>query len=223
MSIPAHKSLLIRTVLTKSQSESDLLPPRHFIVRSKLRQGEPEIAINHSHFETPEEYFSQTRMWAQTLPKKWVEKIFNKESEQDRVWEDNPNYVLVPDKGWTGYQAEDLHLLAIFKRQDLLSIRDLKDSDCQLLQTCHDQACKMIKDKHQLEMNQLKIYFHYYPSTWQLHIHFVNMVHRSNSSIEQAHNFSYVIQNLSLGVSYYQKVTLQTKINPSATPTVMSV
>lgn len=125
------------------------------------------------------------------------------------------DYVLVPDKGWTDQKADDLHLLAIFKRDDLLSIRDLKDSDAKLLQSASQLACTMIKDRYGLGVDQLKIYFHYYPSTWQLHIHFVNLSHRSNSSIEQAHNFHYVVQNLELGVNYYSRVVLQTKYDPS--------
>jgi hypothetical protein len=209
------KGMMPKSVLAKSHSESNLLPPRHFIRRVHLDKPEGEAPAQDSHLESPSEYFTQTRQWAQTQSKKWVDRIFQKEAEQDRVWADTADFVLVADKGWTSQKADDLHLLAIFKRDDLLSIRDLKDGDAELLKSASQLGCKMIKEKYGLGVDQLKMYFHYYPSTWQLHIHFVNLSYRSNSSIEQAHNFHYVVQNLELGISYYSRVVLQTKYNPS--------
>ena len=55
----------------------------------------------------------------------------------------------------------------------------------------------------------MKIYIHYNPSTYHLHIHFVNnLFHNISSSVEYSHELNNVIFNLELDSDYYKKIVL---------------
>lgn len=57
------------------------------------------------------------------------------------------------------------------------------------------------------------MFFHYTPSTFQLHIHFTNINNNSiNSSVEYSHELGQVIFNLELDSDYYKKINLIKRI-----------
>lgn len=56
---------------------------------------------------------------------------------------------------------------------------------------------------------QLRVYLHYQPSYYHLHVHFTALSYDApGSSVERAHLLSDVIDNLELDSSYYRKRTL---------------
>ena len=55
------------------------------------------------------------------------------------------------------------------------------------------------------------MFFHYDPSTYQLHIHFANIAENNGSSVEYSHDLDIVIFNLSLDSDYYKKVLLNVR------------
>ena len=70
-------------------------------------------------------------------------------------------------------------------------------------------TCKIIKEKYKLDMDDLKIYFHCHPSTYHLHIHFVNIFNNdANSSVENAQELDNVIFNLFICTDYYKKIII---------------
>jgi len=62
---------------------------------------------------------------------------------------------------------------------------------------------KIIKDKY--DIKNLVIYFHYRPSVWQLHMHFMNVEtdNKESFSLPRAHLVSSVINNLKNDSNYY--------------------
>lgn len=56
---------------------------------------------------------------------------------------------------------------------------------------------------------QLRVYLHYQPSYYHLHVHFTALSYDApGCSVERAHLLSDVIQNVELDAQYYQKRTL---------------
>jgi len=139
----------------------------------------------------------------------WVFDIFNGKREQNRIIYQDSDFVLIPDIKWDGRNIIDLHILAFFKDPKLQSIRDLTSEDIKLLDRVMKISLENIKRRYNLTEDQLKIYFHYKPSVWQLHLHFDNLFHKTGaSSVERAHSIYSVLENLKLDSDYYKKVKL---------------
>ena len=72
--------------------------------------------------------------------------------------------------------------------------------------TCFQAA---IKSKYGLGKESLRIYLHYQPSYYHLHVHFTNLKYEApGSKVERAHLLTDVINNISLKSDYYQKSSL---------------
>jgi len=66
-----------------------------------------------------------------------------------------------------------------------------------------------IYSKFNLNLSDLKIYFHYEPYVYHLHLHFANVKFIDvNSSVEYSHEINNVIHNLSLDDEYYKNIIL---------------
>ncbi len=66
-----------------------------------------------------------------------------------------------------------------------------------------------IKEKFQVPRSKLRIYLHYQPSYYHLHVHFTHLKYDApGSGVERAHLLSDVITNLETDAAFYQKKTL---------------
>lgn len=66
-----------------------------------------------------------------------------------------------------------------------------------------------IATRYGLDRSQLRVYLHYQPSFYHLHVHFTYLKHEAPGiTAERSHILSNVISNLELFPDYYQKVTL---------------
>jgi m7GpppX diphosphatase len=64
-----------------------------------------------------------------------------------------------------------------------------------------------------LEQGDIKMYFHYEPSTYHLHIHFVNASScHLHSSVEYSHELNNVIFNLKMIPDYYKIALLNIRV-----------
>lgn len=149
---------------------------------------------------------------------------------------------MIPDLKWDG-SLETLYLLAIPTLRGIKSIRDLDDSHLPLLRNIRDEGTKAIFNKYKgLPESQLRIYLHYQPSFYHLHVHFTYLkydapgkfdsrfdshfvfinfviVYHFISGIftEKAHLLSTVINNIELLPDYYSKATLSFVVKESET------
>lgn len=102
-----------------------------------------------------------------------------------------------------------MYLSAIVRRRDLKSLRDLTGDHLPLLRNIYDKGTKAIADTYGLPATQLRIYFHYQPSFYHLHVHFTYLKYDAPGIFcEKSHLLLSVINNLELMSDYYQKATL---------------
>jgi m7GpppX diphosphatase len=142
----------------------------------------------------------------------WVYNILSHQSESERIVFEDPDpdtgFILLPDLKWNG-ELDTLYLLAIVHKRGIRSLRDLSAKHLPLLKNIHKKGIESIKSKYGLDGSQLRIYLHYQPSFYHLHVHFTYIKHEAPGILaERAHLLSNVISNIELLPDYYQKVTL---------------
>lgn len=150
----------------------------------------------------------------------WVYNVLEHRKEVERIAYEDPckenGFVLLPDLKWDGKTAETLYLLAIVHRHSLRSIRELDESHLPLLRNIRDKGIAAISEKYGVHRSQLRIYFHYQPSFYHLHIHFTYLKHDAPGIFcEKSHLLDTVIGNIELMPDYYQKATLSFTVKES--------
>ncbi|XP_030077395.1 m7GpppX diphosphatase [Microcaecilia unicolor] len=165
--------------------------------------------------ETGEDYRNITLPFLQTqsFSIQWVYNILEKKAEADRIIYENSDptngFILIPDFKWDQKQKDDLYLIAICQRHGLKSLRDLTAEQLPLLRNILQEGQEAILKRYGLSGNKLRVYVHYQPSYYHLHVHFTALgFDAAGTAVERAHLLSDVIANLELDPLYYQKRTL---------------
>jgi len=165
--------------------------------------------------ETAELYNTVTKPYVESQPTsiKWVDNILNHVTEQERiVYEDSDEdtgFILLPDLKWDGKTMENLYLVAIIKKHGIKSIRDLNADHIPLLKNIQAKSLKAISDTYGVDAHSLKVYFHYQPSYYHLHVHFTHLQFDGpGASVLGAHLLRTVIENIELSSDYYKNSTL---------------
>ena len=140
---------------------------------------------------------------------KWIYNIIDGVSETGSVLYRDQLCIIMPTYTWNG-DVNKLHMLCIATDRSLRSIRDLRTEHIDMLKHMKQMTLQIVKTRYNLNDDELKIFFHYVPSTYQLHIHFVNInFTESMSSVEYSHDIDNVIFNLQLDSDYYKKIVLK--------------
>ncbi|KAM7138089.1 m7GpppX diphosphatase [Macrochelys suwanniensis] len=165
--------------------------------------------------ETGEDYknIALPFIQSQSFSIQWVYNILEKKAEADRIIHENPDssngFVLIPDFKWNQKQLDDLYLIAICHRRGIKSLRDLTAEHLPLLRNILQEGKDAILKRFGVAGSQLRVYLHYQPSYFHLHVHFTALSYDApGCSVERAHLLSDVIDNLELDPQYYQKRTL---------------
>ena len=97
--------------------------------------------------------------------------------------------------------------------KSLRCIRSLDASHICLLEHMKQVTLQVIREKFDLNEEYIRMYFHYEPSTYHLHIHFVNIAsNEGHSSVEYSHELNSVIFNLGLMSDYYKVAKLNIRV-----------
>ncbi|KAK1123795.1 hypothetical protein K0M31_008486 [Melipona bicolor] len=141
----------------------------------------------------------------------WVHNILEHKAEQDKVvYENNDKktgFILVNDLKWDG-QPNTLKLIAL-PFQKIRCIRELNESHLSLLKNIKEAGTAVIARKFNVLASQLRIYLHYQPSYYYLHVHFAYLMFETPGIyVEKAHLLSTVIRNIELMSDYYTKAVL---------------
>ncbi|XP_066565721.1 m7GpppX diphosphatase [Amia ocellicauda] len=178
-------------------------------VKKYLRQ---EMFLIH---ETGEDYRSITLPYiqSQSFSVQWVYNILEKKAEADRIVFEDPDkdtgFILLPDFKWDQKQLDDLYLIAIVHRRDIKSLRDLTAEHLPLLQNIQKRGEEAILKKYNVPRNKLRVYLHYQPSYYHLHVHFTSLGYEApGCGVEKAHLLSDVLLNLLAEPGYYGSRTL---------------
>lgn len=143
----------------------------------------------------------------------WVYNILEHKQEAERIVyedaDDKAGFILLPDLKWDGRTMKKLYLMAIVRRRDIRSIRDLTGEHLPLLENIKQNGYRVIKEKYGIDPDYLQVYFHYQPSYYHLHIHF-NTIHYDHPRlfVGSSHLLDTVISNLQIDTDYYKKATL---------------
>lgn len=140
---------------------------------------------------------------------RWIYNIIDKNAEQDAILYRDDKIIIIPTYKWNGVDMQKLHILTIPTDKSIRSIRDLAACHIELLLYCKTQTLNVIKEKYGYDENLIKIYLHYPPSTYHLHIHFVLISNiDATSSCEYSHELSNVIFNLKMNSEYYKLIDM---------------
>lgn len=141
----------------------------------------------------------------------WILDIFNGVSEQDKIIYDDEFFTLIPDYKWPNDgPIEKMHLLALVKDLNLRTIRDLRGNDIDLLVYIYKKTLRIIKKNYGISSKNIKGYFHYYPTNYALHIHFVYVKDNDNRAYtSNNHDLKQVIKNLESDGDYYMNNNIE--------------
>lgn len=140
---------------------------------------------------------------------RWIYNIIDGISEQDSILYRDELCIIIPTYMWDGKNIDKLHILCLPRDISLRSIRSLRYEHIPLLEHMKNATLNVIKNKYDIDEHYIKMFFHYEPSTYHLHIHFVNVAHHeARSSVEYSHELNNVMFNLSICDNYYQHAIL---------------
>ncbi|CAK8671497.1 unnamed protein product [Clavelina lepadiformis] len=142
----------------------------------------------------------------------WVYNILDHKQESERIiFEDcdpETGFVLLPDMKWDAKDAKSLYVIAIPHKRGIKSVRELTGKHLPLLENIELKALGAIKQKFGLDRKSLRLYFHYQPSYYHLHVHITHIeLDIPGTSVLRAHLLYDVIENIKLKSDYYQQKT----------------
>jgi len=98
------------------------------------------------------------------------------------------------------------------KERGIRTLRDLTGAHIPLLKSILDQGKAAIAETYGVEGNQLRIFVHYIPQFYHLHVHFTRLWNDAGVQVERAHLLEDIIQNLESDDDYYAKRTISYKL-----------
>jgi m7GpppX diphosphatase len=174
---------------------------------SKMRKSQKKIVK-----ETYEEYLKIIKN-RDVNKDKWIYNIIDGVSEQESILYKDDKCIVLPSYMWNSGHVDKMHILCLPIDKSLRTIRTLENKHISLLKHMKEVTCAAIKEKYGLDESYIKKFFHYEPSTYHLHIHFVNIANlECQSSVEYSHELDSVIFNLSICSNYYKQIVLNKRI-----------
>jgi diadenosine tetraphosphate (Ap4A) HIT family hydrolase len=143
----------------------------------------------------------------------WVYNIFDGKDEQDKILYRQDLFLIIPTYTWDGNDLNKLHLLTFPIDKSLHTLRDLTGKHIELLINIKIKTLEIIKCIYGFDSDLIKMFIHYKPSTYQLHIHFVLITNTdTNSSVEYSHDLNMVIEILKIKSDFYQTTIINKRI-----------
>ena len=144
---------------------------------------------------------------------RWIYNIIDGLEEQESILFKDNICIIIPSYTWINKNIQQLHILCLPLDKTLRCLRSLEGKHIELLKYMKNKTIKIIGEIYDIDETQLKIFLHYEPSTYHLHIHFINTEHKMcDSSIEYCHDIDNIIYNLSIKSNYYQEIILNKRI-----------
>jgi m7GpppX diphosphatase len=141
----------------------------------------------------------------------WIYNIIDGIAEKSQILYKDEECIIIPDFKFDR-SISKLHILCMPIDKTIRCIRSLEQKHIELLKNMKEKTLKEIKTRYNLDECNLKIYIHYNPSTYHLHIHFINVNYTDCfSSVEYSHEIHSVMDNLSMNSCYYRKVKLNVR------------
>lgn len=157
--------------------------------------------INETYTEYKE--IIEKRDWTK---EQWVYNILDGVSEQDKIIYRDEHIVIVPNYTWANLNdISKMYILVFPTDKSLHTLRDLTHIHINLLSHIKNKTLEIIKSTFGFDYWTIKMFIHYAPSTYHLHIHFVLISNTDvSSSVEYSHDIDSVINILKIKSDYYQ-------------------
>lgn len=146
----------------------------------------------------------------------WVYNILDKNAEKCNeveriVFEDSDpksGFLIIPDLKWDCHDIKQLNLCVLVNRRDIPTLRHLNSDHLPLLENILNKSLKEVSSKYSVPEKQLRLYFHYPPSHYHLHVHITSTFNGFGCNTERAILLSDVIENIKLKCSFYADRTM---------------
>lgn len=163
-----------------------------------------------SSIETWDDYETKVKPGAEQQNIDWINNILSHEKESENILYEDDDIIFMYDFKCDKSNINNFYALMFLKNEKILSIRDLEFKHVELLSSIRIKIENFMKTKFNIESNKLRMYFHYPPSFWYLHIH-VNLFdsHQDGIQVDYCHMLSNVIQNLTIDNNYYKKISME--------------
>lgn len=157
-------------------------------------------------YETYSEYkeIISKRNWSK---EQWVYNILDGIAEQDKILYQDEHIVIAPNYTWNANDnnLNKMYLLVFPTCKDLHSLRDLNSTHIELLTHIKNKTLEIIKNKYGFDSNIIKMFVHYAPTTYHLHVHFILVSNTDvNSSVEYSYDIDSIINILKIKSDYFQ-------------------
>lgn len=158
---------------------------------------------------SPEEYYSDNMLHYITqqcndASHRWIHQIIdnNLKGSNEKVYYRTSQWCLCEDK----HSGSDTRYLIVFSDKSLHTIRDLRQKHVIMLREIKEYVTAWLGT----QKNLFKMYFHYFPSTMQLHLH-INTVHATRN-YQRIQPIDTVIRNLERDSLYYSNALILTRL-----------
>uniref|UniRef100_A0A0K2TFS5 HD domain-containing protein n=2 Tax=Lepeophtheirus salmonis TaxID=72036 RepID=A0A0K2TFS5_LEPSM len=102
-----------------------------------------------------------------------------------------------------------MHYLAIVHSRNISSLRSLRSEHLPILKNIYKDGTKAIFDKHGIRPSQMRVYLHYQPSFYHLHVHFVPLLNQKGGiHVEKAHLLQDIIDNIENYPNFYEEASI---------------
>ena len=144
----------------------------------------------------------------------WIYNVLEKKKEVELMIYENDQFMLSKDWKFNDGDLETLYCLAMVKRRDLYTLRDLNKSHIPMLKNIREEGLRAIEAKFGVKSSSIRVFIHYYPTFYHLHVHFAHVKIWHGCSCTHAHLLDDVIENINcysidktIG-DYYQTKTI---------------
>ena len=143
----------------------------------------------------------------------WLANILDGTKEAEFTLHSTSDVLLSRATDWTpSGNVRSLRCLAIFRHARLRSIRDLRGSDVAMLRAVRGEVLRVVRESFGANEDELRLYFHYHPQFWHLHMHVTHWSQTRSSEAERAHLLDDVIDHLERDGDYYASCAITTKV-----------
>lgn len=207
-----HKFTMVGGSDSVNGMTSQIIYPADQKIIDKYSQSEFRLIT-----ETPELYEKVTGVYAKAIPQEkwsWIYNILDHDAEAEKTFykdkDPETGYTLCLDLATGAEIKENFHALALVERRDLLSLRELNESHLPLLKKMQSEGVQEVSKYFDVPVDQIRVYFHYHPSFYHLHLHYSHVQHLATGVLaERAKLLSSVINNIEMIPDYYQRATIE--------------
>lgn len=132
--------------------------------------------------ETPEIYRNIVLPYVRTIsPERtqWAINILAHKTEADKILFEDPSptdgFVVLPDFKWDCTTVSQLYLVALVHASEIKSLRDLRKCHLKLLKSIRREVARVSMEKWGVGQDSLRLFIHYQPSYYHLHVHAITL------------------------------------------------